>query len=246
MNVTGYDLIRFICDWINRRRFVFDDICKFSVCEMILLCPDFAHIRGHIGIANLYWAHIQMEGFLGLTTQLHGVDKFNSTLRNLLSADANDPSGHLPVRGNRFHWIDYMAIRQEPAVKDFHLVNREHLMHIIADIGVVAFSVDKKWALTKSPWCVFEAYAAKIGNCRTLCCQDFTPSRSVMLSLLRETRAGNVSDHMWHGRIDLAKTESWDVIVKWYVFHAVDMSPGGFAELNSFFEQALISSCRVE
>merc|ERR1739845_214072 len=65
---------------------------ELSACESILLDGHLSYIRAHVGIACLFWSHVQRESLLG----------DSSTLRSLALCCASEV----------FVWLDYMPIRQ--------------------------------------------------------------------------------------------------------------------------------------
>merc|ERR1712217_405890 len=83
--MTGYDLADFLRGWLTR-----EDHQDLSACEVILLDKRFDDLRQYVGVANVFWSHVQMEGFIGCKSRQHGratQKELWTTLRNICSVD---------------------------------------------------------------------------------------------------------------------------------------------------------------
>merc|ERR1712071_429148 len=119
----------------------------YSACEVILLDPEFADIRPHIGIANIFWSHMQMEGFIGTWSFVKGEQVGLTTMQAMFTIDLR--SDELPAKDQRFLWIDYLCLRQCKA--DF---TPNAVVELIRDIGCLAAWIDLKWEYVNRSFCI--------------------------------------------------------------------------------------------
>merc|ERR1711862_691830 len=58
-NMTGYDMVFFLVDWLRRNGYA-----GYSICEVVLTSRWLSHIRKEIGVANVFYSHVQLEPFV--------------------------------------------------------------------------------------------------------------------------------------------------------------------------------------
>merc|ERR1712048_1174530 len=85
--IIGYDVCFYIRRWLEGNGFE-----KMSLCEVVLLQPEFEDLRDQIGLAEVLWSHLQLEALLGPC----------STLRS---------TQHTETVAGKYIWIDYMCLR---------------------------------------------------------------------------------------------------------------------------------------
>jgi len=160
MNVTGYDLADYVRNWQREQ-----GLTELSVCEIILVQPEFHQLRQYVGIANVFWSHIQMESFLGWGSTCHDQTPKNerSTLLQLSTVHRYF-GGRLPPRESCFFWIDYFCLRQ--CRSDFDV---DCTIDLIKDVGTVVAAMDTGFEYIKRSFCVLELYGAVSGGSNLVC-----------------------------------------------------------------------------
>lgn len=119
-NMTGYDLVLYLRKWLESKRFG-----HLSVCEVILTQEEFESLRGLVGVANVFWSHVQIEPFAGFNGTLHYLLETIDELNDLAEPDA------------RIVWLDYFSLRQGRV--DF---KPERVMDLISQIRNVVACID--------------------------------------------------------------------------------------------------------
>lgn len=229
--MTGYDLVFYIRKWLTENS---HDI--HSVCEVILLDDKFKHIRDQVGIANVFWSHIQLEPFAGLYTNLldeaEETQRMYSTLYTLLDVDNRDSANILPPRDSRYHWLDYFTLcpfQQDVVPKAIH--------EVIKDIGIVAAAVNigRGIGYLGRSFCILEMYGAVAGGCKLVC---WTNMPTMSKAIARTMFAASPVD------VRAAKTrrpEDKEIIDSF-----IEQCPGAFDHINATIADTIISACPGE
>jgi len=238
MNVTGFDLIDYVCKWQRNK-----GLHQLSVCEIILMEPEFQHLRQYVGIANVYWSHIQRESFLGSFSTSHNqnVKEERSTLGLLNSAHFKFGL-HLPPKDQCFCWIDYFCVRQ--CESDFDV---GCTIELITEIGIVVAAVDQNFEFVKQPFCIAEVFAAVHSHGTLLCFQMITTSKENMRQYLAVDQAAVTDENRkkwWVGPIDAAAAQTRRREDKTMIDGFIEQLPGGFDHVNKIVSDALINSAQ--
>jgi hypothetical protein len=96
-NMTGYDLIAFVKEWLLR-----EGLAHLSIAEVMLTESRFAHLRKHVGIATIFWSHSNLEPV---------IDHCTGTLVRIREA-REKYQRQLPPVNDQFWWVDYFCLRQ--------------------------------------------------------------------------------------------------------------------------------------
>jgi hypothetical protein len=237
-HITGYDLANYLRLWLQDKGYK-----ELSVCEVILLDANFAHLRQFIGLANVFWSHIQLEGFFGQFTTLNGEDEaMHTTLSMMNTADKKDTSKILPPEASRFIWLDYVCLRQ--CQNDFDVYS---ILALIKDIGTMVAAVDMKFSYTKRCFCVLEFYAAVSEGCRFMCVQTMTAKKSTLQALLAPERpTEGFASKYWVGPIRSAEATARRQKDKDLIMGFIRLLSGGFQKFDHVVSQAILDSCSEE
>jgi len=230
-NVTGYDLADYTRKWQRSK-----GLEHLSVCEIILVEPDFQHLRQYVGLANVFWSHIQMESFLGMSSTYHDKNDRNedSTLWQLLSVH-NKFGNRLPDQDSLFLWVDYFCLKQ--CQSDF---NVDCVIELINDIGTLVAALDSKFEYLKRSFCVLELYGAVRGSSNLLvnCPINATDMRKIIASDRAE--ATGIHGRYWVGPVDLAAAQTRDKKDKNMIDGFLQQLPGGFDAVNSLVTEKIL------
>jgi len=140
MNVTGYDLADYIRKWQKDNH-----LEHLSVCEIILVKPEFQHLRQYVGFANVLWSHIQQESFLGYSSTYHDQNtKTEMSTQCMMDFAHMDFQDRLPQEDSCFYWLDYFCLRQCQGNFDVDCT-----IELIQDIGKVVSAVDSSFQYIK-------------------------------------------------------------------------------------------------
>jgi len=154
--MTGYDLADVIRQWLHHEG---HDL--HSVAEVILLDARFQDLRHHVGKANVFVSHLQLESFfVAGENRPDAKAKVTATLTILEMAFGPKASeGHPKISGPLFFWLDYFCLRQ--LCRDFE---PQKIVQLVAEIPVFGMCIDKHGEYLKRSFCVLEAYAAVAGR----------------------------------------------------------------------------------
>lgn len=236
---TGYDLLAMLKKWLKDEKF--EDM---SVCEIIITQERFKHLSKEVGIANVFWSHVQIEPFIGWHNNMNNGEIVMSTLWNMtMKADNCDTNKILAPVDARFHWLDYFCLRQ--CCNDFN-VNR--VIGLIGDIGTLVATVGAPYYrypfdyLGRS-FCVVELFAACRGkcklivmNCKVSCKVDYGDTA------LRPNLERLLADHP----VDAKSATTWSAEEKAKIDEWIQAMPGGFDLLNKTVAEAMLESCPRE
>jgi hypothetical protein len=149
LHMTGYDLVAFLQDWL-----VLMNVTDLSVAEVILTDDRFLHLRQYVGLATIFWSHVDSEPV---------IDHAKGTFVRIREARELYAS-QLPDRTEQYWWVDYFSLRQG-IPNDFDL---PAIIQLIQDIGCVVCSLQDpinssvKTYLTRS-FCLIEMFSALLG-----------------------------------------------------------------------------------
>lgn len=159
-SMTGHDLADFLRQWLRKEGHE-----GLSVCDVILKDARFKDLRNHVSVANVFWSHIQLEGYCGQNSLHHGATTkgcMRTTLANMhLIDNYASPAlkSLLPPTSQRFHWVDYFCLRQ--CQQDFQV---DAIIALIADIGFPVAGVDNDLPYFSRSFSILELYAAIKGG----------------------------------------------------------------------------------
>jgi hypothetical protein len=136
-NVVGYDVPEFIR---ARLKSYGGEYTGMSVCELILQHDRFADLRQFVRPAEVFWSHIQLEGFLA-------VDKKETTVGYIIRHDE--------TRKKCAYWLDYFSLRQNG--NDF---DPEIIMALIARVGSFVATVPPDFSYLTRCFCILEIFSA--------------------------------------------------------------------------------------
>lgn len=140
-NVTGYDLCAHIRKWLDG-----NGAQGKSLCEVVLTDERFQDLRASVGLATVFWSHLQAEAVLGE----------QSTLRSMITA----------LRGeDPFIWIDYLCLRQAKK-NDF---NPKCIVELIGVVGWMVACIDSAMQYPQRSFCILEMLAAVAGRAKIRC-----------------------------------------------------------------------------
>lgn len=126
-NVVGYDLCYFIRQWLKM-----NNMPEYSLCEVVLTHWFFKDLKKFVGVAQLFWSHLQAEPLVSETTRVSGD---TTTLSAISSYLRRYGAGH-----NLYIWIDYACLRQASNnAFDLHAI-----IEGIHKIGALVACVDKR------------------------------------------------------------------------------------------------------
>jgi len=237
-NVTGCDLAEYIRKWQREKH-----VDHLSVCEIILVEPEFQDLRQYVGIANVFWSHIQMESFLGSSSTYHDQNekREDSTLYMLNNAHRKFQD-RLPPKDSCFYWLDYFCLRQ--CKSD---VEVQCTIELIKDIGNVVSAIDTKFEYIKRPFCILELYAAVQGNSNLMCLNGATSPKYTMCLMLAADRAEAEAAgwaHYWVGSITVEAAQTRRDQDKQMIDGFIKQLPGGFDAVNNKVTEALLEPLR--
>ena len=153
-NMTGYDVCAFIRAWLVQEGFA-----QLSVCDVILCDDRFVELRKCVGLANVFWSHVQREGLVG--TQNSTLSSIGAACVKQLGVDPFD----FDAQG-LFFWVDYFVLRQAQS-GDF---NAAAVVVLIKDINRVVACIDKEMNYVKRSFRILELYAAVAApNAQLIC-----------------------------------------------------------------------------
>lgn len=229
MHMSGHDVGDIVQQWLRSRHQE-----QLSVCELILMDPDFAEIRPHVGFANIFWTHIQTTGIVGSQSKVHGERIGKTDMGSMLSI--GDFSNELPPKEQQFFWHNNFCLRR--CQPDY---TPDAMVELIRDIGCLAGAIDDKWQLLHLSFNIFEIFAAVMGNCKIVLSSPAHDEESARL-LLKIPSPGERIPSKWVGPIDARKAVSEDPQDKAFVDRYVESMDGGFERLNATLTQAIIVS----
>jgi len=231
-NVTGYDLAEYIRKWQHTKH-----LNHLSVGEIILVEPDFKHLRQYASIANVFWSHIQMESFVGSSSTYHDQSTKNEMSTIYMMNDAHsDFKGRLPPQDSCFYWLDYFCLRQ--CRSDFDV---DCTIELIKDIGKVVSAIDSNFEYIKRSFCILELYAAVQGNSNLMCLNSVTSSKYDMCQILAVDRAEATgrNQKFWVGPIKVEAAQTGREQDKNMIDGFLQQLPGGFTYVNKVVIDAL-------
>lgn len=231
MNVTGYDLAAYIRQWHRAKGF--DNL---SVCEIILLEPEFQHLRQYIGIANVFWSHIQKESFLGDVSTYHCTNTNNETATVLaLDRVHNSIGDRLPCKDSCFFWLDYFSRRQ--CQSD---LNVDCIIKLIKDIGTVVAAVDTKFEYFKESFRVLELCGAVYGGCNLMMITSLSKYRMQQILARDRAEAGEHAEDYWADPVNLAAAQTRCAEDKFMIDALIQQLPGGFDTMTRLVTDNLL------
>ena len=172
-HMTGYDL----CS-VLRHLLSSTGHAERSVCEMILADEAYAHLRVHVGPANVFWSH----------TQRYGI---HETLGKMMTGcDTHAASLPQPASARRF-WLDYFCLRQ--CLPDFDVMKTRAL---IRQIGKFMVEIDKPVVYMTRSFCILETFAAVEAAATFMCVSPWW--QDGMQFLLEQAPVDSASASTWH------------------------------------------------
>ena len=153
VNVVGYDLADYIRSWLKR-----EGHQSKSLCEVVLVDERFKELRPKVGVANVFWSHLQKESVVPHTGQ--NMSTLGSLEKWIQSASRESTHPNM-----KFIWLDYFSLRQAQT-GDFDSSAVIELMR-----GMVAFvaCIDPHLEYTQRSFCVLEVFAALSGGVGITC-----------------------------------------------------------------------------
>merc|ERR1712107_151747 len=170
-----------------------------SVCEAILLDDRFKDMRKeHVGVAKVFWSHVQIEGLIGLQKDWEG------TLAPELS----------PERGTffiicaavkDFVWCDYFSLRQ--CQHDFDV---DAIIELIGNMDEVVSCMNPIKGYISRSFCVFETYAAVYNNVPLRVIQTMSTDRAELERILAPSNPddGCILGRYWAGSVKSAQSDT--------------------------------------
>lgn len=163
-HMTGYDLVSFINDWLIREGYQ-----HLSLAEILLTEDRFAHLRQYVGIANIFWSHVDVEPV---------IDHCKGTFVRIREARKLYKS-QLPPQSDQYFWVDYFSLRQG-IDNDFEI---EAIISLIKEIKNVICSLEDsngsvRTYLSRS-FCLLEIFSA-MGDEMNLICYGNRVHRGVL------------------------------------------------------------------
>ena len=240
-NMTGYDLGDFLREWLQA-----EGHDALSVCEVILMDARFEDLRQYVGAANMFWSHVQVEGFVGGMSRQHGklTDKGLMTTMFLMSrldgAIADAARRKLPPWESRFPWVDYFCLKQCRADFDVHAV-----VELIGIIGLVVAAVDNHLDYFGRSFCALELFGAVKGKAELFIFNTITSKKSSMMEILApQCPADAFLAKYWIGPINAAAAITRDDKDKKQIDEFIRALPGGFDAFNASVTKAILDSCQ--
>lgn len=167
MNVLGYDACIYVKRWLKE-----NECMDRSVLEAVLTKPEWADLRKYVGVATLFWSHLQSEPLLGLQSTLSTMSLYFKDCPNAAEA---------------FIWCDIVNLRQ--CQSDFKV---KCVIESVHCAGTLVASIDQALAYPKRSFCLVESFAAIVGGC-TYKCVAYTSknmlARDPVASQKAETRS---------------------------------------------------------
>merc|ERR1712232_1186353 len=102
-----------------------------SLCEAVLLDSRFADLRLYVGIANIFFSHMQKECLLTFSEK--------GTLDAITKSCQREFSSELPPPVEQFIWLDYFSLRQ--AIDDFEA---EAVVEFVASLPALVANIDRE------------------------------------------------------------------------------------------------------
>jgi hypothetical protein len=229
-NVVGYDIVEYIKCWLKEYNTNENNFKYLSMCEVILVDPQFEEIRPCVGIANIFVSHMQSEPLLGNpihtfemgTNNRMPIKTFESTMHLLWANGTFNKSLSL---ASSYLWMDYTSLRQ--CQKDF---KPKIVVQLIKEIGTVLCLMDSELRIMQRSFCVLELFAATEDEQTKLVCQTNQGIRSRVEHKLAENPV----------RSKKAKAHNEEDTMR--VLQFFEKSPGGCKQVDEAVTKAMVQS----
>ncbi len=180
INMTGYDLVDFVKEWLIK-----EGLQHLSLAEVILSEDRFAHLRKYVGIATIFWSHIDNEPV---------IDHCSGTLVRMREA-REKYIDQLPPRDEQYWWLDYFSLRQG-IDNDFDIIA---IVDLIKSIRNVVCSLQDSNSTVKTylsrSFCLLELFSG-INDDMNLICYGNRVHRGVLECQLAP-KCPNAWSHYW-------------------------------------------------
>jgi hypothetical protein len=144
-NMTGYDLVAFVKEWLLR-----EGLAHLSIAEVMSTESRFSHLRKHVRNATIFWSHSDLEPV---------IDHCEGTLVRI--REAREKYGaQLPPVNDQFWWVDYFCL---PQGVDHHF-DTDEMIGLIQSIPYFVSSLrDKNKSVAtylSNSFCLLEIFSA--------------------------------------------------------------------------------------